>query len=103
MRDAAPRQPARHADGERLRPSVLSPPQLFTSPASPLHALVDSGALERLWTRVLTRADGRSTFEAWRLLNLGVWHELHWPTGLMAPYVENSASVDDLFREESRV
>jgi asparagine synthase (glutamine-hydrolysing) len=48
---------------------------------SPLYRWLEHDAVAELWSRFETGRDERLAFQLWRLLNLAVWLELHWPTG----------------------
>lgn len=75
--------------------------------AAPLGRYLDLGTVRDVWQRFRRRRDMRSAKQIWRLLNLAVWHEIHWPSGLLAdlgepgfrPLEENLAG--DLFVERT--
>ncbi len=58
------------------------------SERSPLGRYLDLEAVRGLWHRFRKRRDTRFCKQIWRLLNLAVWHEIHWPTGLWPELAE---------------
>jgi asparagine synthetase B (glutamine-hydrolysing) len=54
---------------------------LLLAEGSPLYRWLEHDAVAELWSRFETGRDERLAFQLWRLLNLAVWLELHWPTG----------------------
>ncbi len=74
---------------------------------APVGRYLDPGTVRDLWRRFRRRRDMRSAKQIWRLLNLAVWHEIHWPSGLATdlrepgyrPLEENLAG--DLFVERT--
>ncbi len=74
---------------------------------APLGRYLDLGTVRDVWQRFRRRRDMRSAKQIWRLLNFAVWHEIHWPSGLLEdlgepgfmPLGENPAG--DLFVERS--
>ncbi len=73
---------------------------------APIAAYLDLNTVKNTWARFRQRRDMRSCKQIWRLLNLAVWHEIHWPTGHLGhlgqpgnPSAGNPAA--DLFVEQS--
>ncbi len=50
---------------------------------APIGRYLDLGTVREVWKRFRRRRDMRSAKQIWRLLNLAVWHEIHWPSGLL--------------------
>ena len=50
---------------------------------SPVSRYLDLGTIQGVWRRFLRRRDMRSSKQIWRLLNFAIWHEIHWPSGLL--------------------
>ena len=50
---------------------------------APIGRYVEPAATRALWKQFQRRRDSRSCKQIWRLLNLAVWHEIHWPSGLL--------------------
>ncbi len=48
---------------------------------APIAAYLDPAIVRDTWARFRQRRDMRSCKQIWRLLNLAVWHEIHWPSG----------------------
>lgn len=72
---------------------------LLLSPEAPVGELVEPAGIHRLWNDLTTRDDERAAFGIWRLLNLAVWQELHWPTGVADDLRRGEVALDDLFEE----
>ena len=51
--------------------------------SAPIGRYLDLGTVRQAWKRFRRRRDNRSAKQIWRLLNLAVWHEIHWPSGLL--------------------
>ena len=47
-----------------------------------------------MWTRFEARRDERLAFQLWRLLNLAIWLELHWPAGRLDELRRGSTASD---------
>ncbi len=50
---------------------------------APIGRYLDLAIVRDVWKRFRKRRDMRSAKQIWRLLNLAVWHEIHWPSGLL--------------------
>ena len=68
------------------------------SPEAPLGRYLDLAVVRSLWTRFHKRRDTRPGRQLWRLVNLAVWHEIHWPSGRLAD-VPGSDAIGELFVE----
>ena len=55
--------------------------RLLLDPAAAIGDYLDLRLVRRLWERYRRRPDSRTGRQVWRLLNFGVWHDLHWPRG----------------------
>lgn len=87
----------------RLRPLV---DDLLLDADAPLGRWLHTGAVHGLWRRLQTLGDGpensRVAFQLWRLLNLAVWHELHWPSGRLDGIDSepgSAAAIEEVFVE----
>ena len=74
-----------------LEPAVDS---FILSDSSPLTEWLDRPAVDSLWRGNQKERSDRSQLQVWRLLNLAVWLELHWPRGLL----EETGSSSELTR-----
>ena len=72
---------------------------LLLRPDAAMAALVAPEGMARLWGEVQSHGDERAAFGIWRLLNLAVWHEHHWPRGIGEDLARDSVAIDDLFEE----
>ncbi len=61
--------------------------------AAPLGRYLDLGTVRAAWRRFRRRRDMRSAKQIWRLVNLAVWHEIHWPSGLLRGLEEPAAGL----------
>ena len=76
---------------------------------APVSKFLDLGSVRRTWHRFKIRRDMRSSKQIWRLLNLAVWHDIHWPSGWLeelpslAPKAYGTAAdpTNELFVERS--
>ncbi|MEM7585290.1 MAG: asparagine synthase C-terminal domain-containing protein, partial [Acidobacteriota bacterium] len=76
--------------------------------AAPIGRYLDQETVRVTWARFRRRRDMRSCRQIWRLLNLAVWHEIHWPSGRLGDFGEPggadaSATFRDLFVEKTAV
>jgi len=69
-------------------------------PGAPVARHLEPAAVRSLWHGFRRRRDGRPALQLWRLLNLAVWHELHWPSGLLDDEDEATDPMAELFMEE---
>ncbi len=60
---------------------------------APIGRYLDLATVREVWKRFRKRRDMRSAKQIWRLLNLAVWHEIHWPSGLLADLGEPGAGA----------
>ncbi len=51
--------------------------------SSPVSRYLDLATVRGVWQRFKKRRDMRSSKQIWRLLSFAVWHETHWPSGLL--------------------
>lgn len=80
-----------------LRPVV---DHLLLDEGSTLGRWIDPAAIRALWRRHGKQRDERLAFQLWRLLNLALWLELHWPSGRLeeaAAAPGSDASEEALF------
>lgn len=61
--------------------ATLAEKALF-DPKAALARYVKPEVVTDLWRRYHRKPNGRRGVQLWRLLNLAVWHEIHWPEGL---------------------
>jgi len=66
---------------------------------SPLKPYLDLEMVRGMWRRSLTAPQSLAARQLWRIVNLAVWLELHWPTGLLSDLPEPSSPVGDRHRE----
>jgi len=59
--------------------------------SAPLGRYLDLDTVRGVWRSFRRRRDMRSAKQIWRLLNLAVWHEIHWPSGLLPDMDEPGA------------
>ena len=62
---------------------------------APIGRHLDLGEVRTLWRRFCKHRDMRFCKQIWRLLNLAVWHEIHWPSGLLEGLGEPGARAAD--------
>ena len=55
--------------------------RLLLRPDAPIGACVDLPTVRRLWTRLTATHDLQLARQVWVLLNLAVWHDIHWGWG----------------------
>jgi asparagine synthase (glutamine-hydrolysing) len=53
-------------------------------PRAALARHLQPGAVASMWQRYRKEPNSRRGLQLWRLVNLAVWHEMHWPEGLFA-------------------
>ena len=63
--------------------------------SAPIGRYVDLGEVRTLWSRFRKHRDMRFCKQIWRLLNLAVWHEVHWPSGLLESLGEPGTRTED--------
>ncbi|MEM7351926.1 MAG: hypothetical protein AAF657_14095, partial [Acidobacteriota bacterium] len=66
--------------------------------SAPIGQYLEPRRLRQVWTKFRKQRDMRSCRQIWRLLNLAVWHEIHWPSGLLGDLAEAgppATRVDD--------
>ncbi len=57
--------------------------RLLLNRDAPIASLLKSDSVLATWRRMERRQDRRAARQLWRLVNLGIWLEIHWPTGRM--------------------
>ena len=62
---------------------------------SPIGRYLDVEIVRRMWRQSLTEPQSLAARQLWRIVNLGVWLELHWPTGLLSGLPDPSSRVGD--------
>jgi hypothetical protein len=67
---------------------------LLQAADSPLFRWLEHDAVKELWARFERQQDEHLAFQLWRLLNLAVWLELHWPTGRLEELQREPAASD---------
>ena len=71
-----------------------------------LAQFLDTEAIAKMWKDYLDQPTTRRGLQMWRLTNLAVWHELHWPSGVFrslgAEEEDPEAAMADLFVERHR-
>lgn len=80
-----------------LRPVV---DHLLLAEGTALDRWLEPAAIRGLWRRHAKQRDERLAFQLWRLLNLALWLELHWPSGRLdeaAAAPGSDASEEALF------
>lgn len=53
-------------------------------PQAALGRYLEPGAVAAMWKRYHRQPNSRRGLQIWRLINLAVWHEMHWPEGLFS-------------------
>lgn len=72
--------------------------RLLLSPEGPLARWLRPSAVAALWKDFAARGDSRRGFQIWRLLNLALWHEMHWPGGTLDQLLATEPEDDPIDR-----
>lgn len=72
--------------------------RLLLSKQSPLAEFLQQDALAALWKAYRKNQDSRRGFQIWRLLNFALWHEMHWPRGLLDELLKTEPEDDPIDR-----
>ncbi len=78
-----------------LRPAVE---RLLLAQDSPVGRWVEVATVRALWRAYQARPSSRTGFQLWRLLNLALWLDMHWPGGPLQELLQAEPDGDPIDR-----